>query len=68
VLGKVSFHLAAGASKPVSITLSKIGVTFLRAHRGVRAKIAVTVTAPGAAMASRTRTAKLRLPTTHRHR
>jgi hypothetical protein len=68
VLGKVDFSLAAGASKPVSITLSREGVAFLRSHPGTRATIAVTVSAPGAAKASRTRTAKLRLPTPRRHR
>jgi hypothetical protein len=65
VLGRVSFPLAAGASKKVAITLSKAGVAFLRSHPGVRAKIAVTVTAPGTATASRTRIAKLRLPASH---
>ena len=64
VLGRVHFLLAAGVSKPVSITLSKAGVAFLRFHPGARAKIAVTVVS-GAATASRTRTAKLRLPSLH---
>jgi hypothetical protein len=68
VLGKVSFALAAGASKKVVITLSKAGAALLRSHPGVRAKIAVTVAAPGAAKASSTRTAKLRLPAPRRHR
>jgi hypothetical protein len=68
VLGKVSFPLAAGASKTVVITLSKAGAAFLGSHPGVRAKIAVTVSAPGATRASRTRTAKLRLPAARRHR
>jgi len=67
VLGKISFPLAAGASKTVVITLSKAGVAFLGSHPGVRAKIAVTVSA-GATRASRTRTAKLRLPTARRRR
>jgi hypothetical protein len=67
VLGRVSFPLAPGASKPVSIALSKAGVAFLRSHPGAHAKIAVTV-ASGAATASRTRTAKLRLPRPHRRR
>ncbi len=66
VLGKVSFPLAAGASKAVVITLSKAGVAFLRSRPGVRAKIAVVVSAPGAATASRTRTARLRLSAAHR--
>ncbi len=67
VLGKVSFPLAAGASKPVVITLSRSGLEFLRSHPGVHAKIAVTVTAPGAARVSRTPAANLRLPAPHRH-
>ncbi|HXP36144.1 MAG TPA: hypothetical protein VN817_00125 [Solirubrobacteraceae bacterium] len=68
VLGKVSFTLAAGAEKPVLITLSKAGAAFLRSHPGVRAKIAVTVSASGATKVSKTRTAKLRLPAAHKHR
>ncbi len=68
VLGKVTFPLAAGTSEKVVIALSKSGVAFLRSHPGVRAKIAITVTAPGAVTASRTRTARLRLPAAHRRR
>ncbi len=66
VLGKVSFVLAAGASRTVVITLSKAGVALLRSNAGVRAKIAVTVTEPGATKASRTRTTRLRLPAPRR--
>jgi hypothetical protein len=67
VLGRISFPLAAGKSKRVSIALSKAGVAFLRAHPGVRAKILVTVSAPGAAKASSTRSAKLHLPAPRKH-
>ncbi len=66
VLGRVSFVLAGEARRKVTITLSKSGAAFLRAHPGVRAKIAVTVSAPGWVAVTRSRTARLRLPS-HRH-
>jgi hypothetical protein len=68
VLGRVSLPLLAGASKRISITLSRAGMAFLRSHPGVRARIVVTVSASGAIEASRTRTAKLSLPKSHKHR
>ncbi len=65
-LGRTVFSLAAGAHRSVSITLTRAGVAFLRAHPGVRVKILVGVSAPGFSKASRTRTAKLRLPNRRR--
>ena len=62
VLGRVSFVLAGGASRKVIVALPRSAVAFLRSHPGVRARIAVTVAAPGATKVSRSRTARSGFP------
>ncbi len=64
-IGSTSFKLAAGASSPVTIALSRAGFVLLRKEHHLPVSITVSVAAPGRASIKHLRALTLRLPGKH---